>query len=58
MGEVCGTVIEAPMRIVYKIEVLKGARTILEPEYKSDEFYAVTAFGETIDQAIKKQSDI
>lgn len=54
MGEVCGTAIEAPMRIVYEIEVMKGGRSIPEPEYESDDYYAVTAFGETIDQASEK----
>ncbi|WP_083750015.1 acetamidase/formamidase family protein [Rhodohalobacter halophilus] len=54
MGEVCGTAIEAPMRIVYEVEVLKGGRTIPEPEYESEDFYAVTAFGETIDEAAEK----
>lgn len=54
MGEVCGTAIEAPMRIVYEVEVLKGGRSIPEPEYESDDYYAVTAFGETIDEAAEK----
>jgi acetamidase/formamidase len=54
MGEVCGTAIEAPMRIVYEVEVLKGGRSIDEPEYESDDYYAVTAFGETIDEAAEK----
>jgi acetamidase/formamidase len=53
-GEVCGTAIEAPMRIVYEVEVLKGWRTISEPQYETDEFYGVTAFAETIDEAAKK----
>jgi len=54
MGEVCGTAIEAPMRIVYEVEVLKGGRSIDEPEYESDDYYAVTAFGVTIDEAAEK----
>jgi len=54
MGEVCGTAIEAPMRIVYEIEVLKGGRSIDEPEYETDDYYAVTAFAETLDEAAKK----
>lgn len=54
MGEVCGTAIEAPMRIVYEIEVLKGGRAITEPEYETDDYYAVTAFATTIDEAAKK----
>jgi len=54
MGEVCGTAIEAPMRIVYEVEIIKHGRTIPEPEYESDNYYAVTAFGTTIDEASKK----
>ncbi|MDX1672157.1 MAG: acetamidase/formamidase family protein [Balneolaceae bacterium] len=54
MGEVCGTAIEAPMRIVYEVELLKGGRTIPEPEYETDDTYAVTAHAETIDEAAKK----
>ncbi len=53
-GEVCGTAIEAPMRFVYEIEVLKGGRSIAEPEYETDDYYAVTAFAETLDEAAKK----
>jgi len=54
MGEVCGTAIEAPLRIVYKFEVLKGGRSIPEPKYESDDYYAVTAFVETLDEAAEK----
>lgn len=54
MGEVCGTAIEAPMRIVYEIEVVKNGRSIDEPEYESDDYYAVTAHAESIDEAAKK----
>ena len=54
LGEVCGTAIEAPMRFVYEIEVIKGGRSIREPEYETDDYYAVTAFAETIDEAAKK----
>lgn len=53
-GEVCGTAIEAPTRIVYKIELIKGGRSIPEPEYETETTYAVTAFGTTIDEAAKK----
>ena len=53
-GEVCGTAIEAPMRIVYQVEVLKGWRKISEPQYETDEIYGVTAFAETIDEAARK----
>jgi acetamidase/formamidase len=53
-GEVCGTAIEAPMRIVLEVEVLKGRPPIPEPRYETDEFYAVTAYAETIDEAARK----
>ncbi|MEM1044318.1 MAG: acetamidase/formamidase family protein [Bacteroidota bacterium] len=53
-GEVCGTAIEAPMRIVYEVNVLKGGRSIPEPEYETEAYYAVTAFAETLDEASKK----
>jgi len=54
LGEVCGTAIEAPMRIVYEVEVIKGGREIKEPQYETDDYYAVTGYGETIDEAAKK----
>jgi acetamidase/formamidase len=53
-GEVSGSAIEAPMRIVYRVNVLKGGRTIEEPQYETDDFYAVTAFAPTLDEAAKK----
>ncbi|MGM0545324.1 MAG: acetamidase/formamidase family protein [Bacteroidota bacterium] len=53
-GEVCGTAIEAPMRIVYEVEVIKGEREIEEPQYETDDYYAVTGYGETIDEAAEK----
>ncbi|MDZ7808216.1 MAG: acetamidase/formamidase family protein [Gracilimonas sp.] len=53
-GEVCGTAIEAPMNIIYEVEVIKDGRAISEPQYETDEYYAVTAFAETIDEASKK----
>jgi acetamidase/formamidase len=53
-GEVCGTAIEAPLRIVYEVNVIKGARSIPEPQYETDEYYAVTAFATTIDEAARK----
>jgi acetamidase/formamidase len=54
MGEVCGTAIEAPMRIVYEVNVIKGKRYIQEPHYETGDFYAVTAFAPTLDEAAKK----
>jgi len=53
LGEVCGTAIEAPLRIVYEIELLKN-RTIREPQYETVEYYATTGFATTIDEAAKK----
>ena len=53
-GEVCGTAIEAPMNIIYEVEVIKGGRKITEPQYETDDYYAVTAFAETIDEAAIK----
>jgi len=53
LGEVCGTAIEAPLRIVYQIEVVKG-RTIQEPQYETDSYYATTGYAPTIDEAAKK----
>ena len=53
-GEVSGTAIEAPMRIVLGLTVLEGARPIQEPQYETDEYYATTGFGTTIDEAARK----
>ncbi|MEM6764562.1 MAG: acetamidase/formamidase family protein [Bacteroidota bacterium] len=53
LGEVCGTAIEAPTRIIYEVEVLKN-KSIQEPQYEKEDYYAVTAFGETLDEAAKK----
>lgn len=54
LGEVSGTAIETPMRIVYEIRVIKGGRSIAEPQYETDEYYATTGFATTIDEAAKK----
>ncbi|TDI80318.1 MAG: acetamidase [Caldithrix sp.] len=53
-GEVCGTAIEAPMKIIYEVNVIKNSRAIKEPQYETEEYYAVTAFATTIDEAAKK----
>lgn len=53
LGEVCGTAIEAPLRVVYQIELIKG-RTIREPQYETNTYYATTGFARTIDEAAKK----
>jgi acetamidase/formamidase len=54
-GEVCGTAIEAPMRIVLEARLITD-RTIKEPQYETDDYYAVTGFAETIDEAARKAS--
>jgi len=53
LGEVSGTAIESPLRIVYEVEVIKN-KSIKEPQYETDDYYAVTGFAETIDEAAKK----
>ncbi len=53
-GEVSGTAIEAPMRFVYELNLIKGGHTMQEPQYETDDYYAVTAFATTIDEAAKK----
>lgn len=53
-GEVCGTAIEAPMKIVLELEVVKGGRSFEEPQYETADAYAVTAFAPTLDEAAKK----
>ena len=42
------------MRIVYRISVIKGMRSIEEVQYETDEYYATTGFATTIDEASKK----
>ena len=54
MGEVCGTAVEAPMRIVFEVNVVTGSHPIQEPQYETDDYYAVTAFATTIDEAARK----
>lgn len=56
LGEVCGTAIEAPMRIVYRINTHtpEGKHLMKEPQYENNDYYAVTAFGTTLIEATKK----
>ena len=54
LGEVSGNAMETPMRIVYEISVIKGRRSIAEPQYETAEYYATTGFATTIDEAAKK----
>ena len=53
-GEVSGTAIEAPVRIVFTVEVMDNPRGMTEPQYETDDYYAVTGFGTTIDEAARK----
>ncbi len=53
LGEVCGTAVEAPMRFIVELNVIKG-RKIQEPQYETDDYYATTGFDTTIDGAAKK----
>ncbi len=53
-GEVSGTAIEAPTRIVLQLDVLENTRGMVEPQYETDEYYGVTGFATTIDEAARK----
>ena len=37
-----------------QLDLIKGGRQIREPEYATDEYHAVTAFGTSIDEAARK----
>ena len=54
LGEVCGTAIESPLTITYKVRLIKGGRPISEPQYETADFYATTGFATTIDEAARK----
>lgn len=54
-AEISGTGIEAPMRIVYEVNVIEGeGERIPEPQYETDEYYGVSAYGESLDEAAHK----
>ena len=53
-GEVSATALEAPMRIVLRLTVNKNGRALSEPQYETDQYYATTGFGTTIDEAARK----
>ena len=53
-GEVSGTAIEAPMRLVLELEVRENPHGIVEPQYETDEYYGVTGFSTTLDEAARK----
>jgi acetamidase/formamidase len=42
------------MRIVYEVRAIKGGRAIREPEYETDQYYAVTAYATTLDDAARQ----
>ena len=42
------------MTFTYRLRVLKNKPPIQEPQYETDDYYAVTGFGTTIDIATKK----
>jgi acetamidase/formamidase len=42
------------MKIIYQVEVIKNGRKITEPQYETEDVYAVTAFAVTLDEAAKK----
>jgi acetamidase/formamidase len=42
------------MLFVYRINLIKGGRSIVEPEYETDDYYATTGFATTIDEAARK----
>ncbi len=52
-GEVVGTAVECDMRIRFRLSVIKDKK-IEEPQYESEDYYATTGFGVTIDEAAKK----
>ncbi|MGB5691760.1 MAG: acetamidase/formamidase family protein [Flavobacteriaceae bacterium] len=53
LGEVCGTAVECPMRIRYRLSIRRD-KDISEPQYESDTYYATTGFGTTLDEAAQK----
>ena len=42
------------MRIVFEVEVMENRRGMVEPQYETDDYYAVTGFATTIDEAARK----
>lgn len=55
MGEVVGTAVEVPMRVLFRVSVIRD-RQIAEPQYETADYYATTGFGTTIDEAARKAS--
>jgi acetamidase/formamidase len=55
-GEIGGTGVEMPLTITVRLSVRKDKK-ISEPQYETDEYYATTGFGTTIDEAAKKAAN-
>ena len=53
LGEVVGTAVECDMRALFRVSVIKD-KSIAEPQYETNDYYATTGFGTTIDEAAKK----
>ncbi len=53
-GEVSGTALESPMRIVMRLSVVRDGHKISEPQYETEQFYATTGFAPTLDEAARK----
>lgn len=56
-GEVSGTAVEAPMRIVLQLEIVEGARPLPEPQYETSDYYAVSAHATTLDEAARRATE-
>jgi len=54
LGEVAGTGMEAPARVVYRINLIKGGRAIQEVQYETEAYYATTGFATTLEEAANK----
>jgi len=53
LGEVVVSAVECDMRAKIHVKVIKGKK-IAEPQYETEDYYATTGFGTTIDEAAKK----
>ena len=53
LGEVVGTAVECDMRALLRLSVIKDKK-IAEPQYETEDYYATTGYGTTIDEAAKK----
>ena len=53
LGEVVGTAVECDMRALVRLRVIKDKK-IAEPQYETEDYYATTGYGTTIDEAAKK----